>query len=435
MSRFLLLAALFFAFGCGADDEDQQAETPAETSKTAEDDGDPQVTKLMKLATEQARQGAVGKAIESLSQAIGFDPDNADAYRMRAEVYTAIREDANALADLGAAIRIDPKNAKLRASRGFFLMSRGQGDRAIKDFDEAVTLDPTLKTAFNNRGLIKVAKNAFDDAIADFDKAIELDAEYADAFNNRGYARFRAGKNKEAIADFDTALKINPEYVNPYNNRGLVNFQDENFTAAAADFSEAIKRNPYDVKYFEHRRQSYLKLEDAAKAKLDSERISWLQQLATLTRKAVSAPNELAPFVARGDFLARAQEWDRAITDYSRLIALAPTNPNGYARRAAAWLQKGDFDKAIADCTKVIDDESIETTTEAHSIRGDAFVGIKRFADAVADYEKAKRFDTKAAQAYHMYALTLKEKGEDSAATRYFQQALAMDPNLNRSRN
>lgn len=434
MSRLLLLVPLMFAIGCGSEDEEQAAEAPAESSQP-EKKSDPQVAKLMKLATEQARQGAVGKAIESLSQAIGLDPDNADAYRMRAEVYTAIREDANALADLGAAIRIDPKNAKLRAARGFFLMSRGQGDRAVKDFDEAVSLDPTLKTAFNNRGLIKVAKNAFDDAIADFDKAIELDAEYADAFNNRGYAKFRSGKNKEAIVDFDRALEIKPDYVNPYNNRGLVNFQEENFQAAAADFGEALKRNPYDIKYFEHRRQSYLKLNDTANAKLDADRIAWLQQLATLSRKAMTAPNEVAPFAIRGDFLLRAEEWDRAINDFSRVVALAPTNPIGYTRRAGAWIQKGDFAKAITDCTKVIDDETIETTTEAYSLRGDAYASIKRFADAVADYEKAKRFDTKAAQAYHMHAIALKEQGEETTAARYFQQALAMDPNASRTRN
>ncbi|MEO1998965.1 MAG: hypothetical protein ABGZ17_27270, partial [Planctomycetaceae bacterium] len=100
--------------------------------------------KLIGQAELHIRRGRPGPAIESLSQAIGIDPENSRAYAMRASVYVAWGENANALADFSAAIRLSPRDARLHNARGFFFMARRQLDRAEKDFDQAIRLDVTF---------------------------------------------------------------------------------------------------------------------------------------------------------------------------------------------------------------------------------------------------------------------------------------------------
>src|SRR5260370_19606022 len=45
---------------------------------------------------------------------------------------------------------------------------------------------------------------------------------------------------------------------------------------------------------------------------------------------------------------------DRAIADFSAVIRLTPTDPDGFSNRGATWKLKGDTEHAIADLNKAI---------------------------------------------------------------------------------
>jgi tetratricopeptide (TPR) repeat protein len=58
------------------------------------------------------------------------------------------------------------------------------------------------------------------------------------------------------------------------------------------------------------------------------------------------------------DLRARAYfeigDFDRAIADFSQLIELDPNQPHTHNNRGVAYLRKGDFDRAIADYGQAI---------------------------------------------------------------------------------
>ena len=108
---FPLLLGLLVLAGCGKSKKPevavtQSADASAKAKQGSSSDSEtPDAAKqLLVHAAKLTSRGMVGKAIETLSQAIATDPDNAELYLARAEVYGLIKEDASALADYSIAI-------------------------------------------------------------------------------------------------------------------------------------------------------------------------------------------------------------------------------------------------------------------------------------------------------------------------------------------
>ena len=54
--------------------------------------------------------------------------------------------------DVDEAIALDPQDAEAYAIRGNVYFDKGDYDRAIADYDEAIALDPQYASAYYNRG-------------------------------------------------------------------------------------------------------------------------------------------------------------------------------------------------------------------------------------------------------------------------------------------
>lgn len=383
------------------------------------------IADVMKKAQAFAARGMGAKAIEVLGQGIGVAPDNANLYRMRAEVYNASGEYASAMADYSAAVRLSPQDAKLHNVRGFFLMARGDAKRAEADFSKAVELDPKFAEAWNNRGLIFLAGNQSDRAIADFSQAIKTKDDYVDAHNNLGFAFYKAKKFDQAEASLNRALQINPDYVNAYNNRGLVRLQTKETDKAVADFTEAIKRNRFDVQYYVSRRVALLALKQTTAAAADAQRINWLTGLNTMNTRVRQDRGNPAVYIDRGRYFEQAGEQEEAIVDYTRALQLNPGSNDALVRRAAALNVIGRYDQAIADCDSAL---RLMDSPTAHSVRGDAWMKKGDVDQAIADFELAERFDRSVAQAYLMRAEKMEKAGDPAAAAEDRRHAKSLDP-------
>ncbi|MCD9186906.1 MAG: TonB family protein [Pyrinomonadaceae bacterium] len=82
----------------------------------------------------------------------------------------------------------------------------------------------------------------------------------------------------------------------------------------------------------------------------------------------------------KGDFNA-------AITNYGKVIALNSKEPAPYMNRGIAHYNQKNFDSAIADFSKVVELNPNDAT--AYFKRGDAFERIGKVQKAVEDYQKA----------------------------------------------
>ena len=385
------------------------------------------VKQLMQKANAAVVAGRNPVAIESLSQAIGVNPDDASLFRMRADVYSLQGEYANARADFSTAVRLSPDNADLYNFRGYFLLSQNLTAEARADFDKAVQLNAKHSAALNNRGLLSLATPDFKAAEADFTRAIEADRKYSDAWNNRGFARMKMDQLDTALTDIKQAIRLNDKYVNAWNNCGLIQMQQQNYEDARTSFSRAVELDPMDARWLNHRRAALIKLNRFADAQKDNQKIEWLAGLTELTQQAGRDARNPNAWMTRARHLMRGSQYGAAVQDFTRALIVSPGNHEALSGRAFAWVETGDFQKAMLDC-----DESLvaKPTQEAYSLRGDLWLRLENLDQAIADFESAGRFDEQVAVAYekrstkHREAGAGKEAEADTARAKEIREAM-----------
>ena len=413
--------------GCGGSDATSTPDKAASatTSKASKD-----VKGLLDKAIAALQQRQWQPALESLNEAIKLDPKCGDAYFHRASLLADAGQAVAALNDFTQAIELSPADAKLRHTRGFFLMTQQKVDVAIADFTKAIELNPKYTQALNNRGLALLSKGDLKPAMADFEQALSIDPKYVEAMINRGFTLYRSGKPKQALTDYSQALKLNADNVSALNNRGLAYFELKDYEHAAADFTQAIARDRYNSKFYLERRECWLKLGREEEAQADGAKVVWLNKFNELNRTVSNEPKAPGKYVELAEHLIAGGEQKVALASYDAAIRVNKDYGRSYSSRAAYWLSQADYDKAIADCSRAL---KTEPHFEAYSIRGDAFFQKRNFAAAIADYQKAKRFDAQVAKAYLHRAKELRSEGQSSEATKYIERAYEIEPSLRKS--
>ena len=111
------------------------------------------------------------------------------------------------------------------------------------------------------------------------------------------------------------------------------------------------------------------------------------------------------------------EKWDELIPVATELIRLEEEHvyqARAYFYRGNAYFMKGDYDDAIAACTKAIDLNSEDS--EAYRMRGHAYFMKGDYDDAIADCTKAIDLNSEASEAYRMRGFAYDHKGNHDDA-------------------
>jgi type IV pilus assembly protein PilF len=109
----------------------------------------------LQLAVGYYEQRQFEVALDEIKQALQADPDLADAFSMRALIYTEMGENRLAKENFQRALQLSPGNPEYLNNYGWFLCQRGQEEQALKMFD-AVLKDKAYQSpskALTNAGL------------------------------------------------------------------------------------------------------------------------------------------------------------------------------------------------------------------------------------------------------------------------------------------
>jgi tetratricopeptide (TPR) repeat protein len=296
------------------------------------------------------------------------------------------REDAPAYWD--RTLKANPTDTWALYMRGNGWWQQGDPDRAIKDFDECIRLDPRDRQAFNSRGNAWRDKKEYDKAIGDFTEAIKINPFFAIAFHNRGNARRDKKEYDRAINDFTEALRLDPRYVPAYINRGLTWVDKKEYANAIADYTEAARLDPKDVPAYYNRGDARLARKEYDKAIADYDRALELDPkcVSALADKAL-ALSKLKKFDAAVSGFEAALKLDppaRLYREYGLFLAACPDAKYRDGKKAvelakkavekagrdadweyaaalaAALAEAGEFELAVAEQKKAVDDTSID---------------------------------------------------------------------------
>lgn len=142
-------------------------------------------------------------------------------------------------------------------------------------------------------------------------------------------------------------------------------------------------------------------------------------------------PDNPDSYLLRGEIWMERGEWDKAVADFSKLIELQPRFGRAYARRGQAWLEKRHPDKAIRDLTT-----SIELGGElqaSYHIRGVAWIEKKDYRKAVDDFTKVLALSPIACGSWRKRAHAWKKLGEYDKAIADCNRHIKIHPQEARS--
>lgn len=223
-------------------------------------------------------------------------------------------------------VRQMPKDPRGYIGRGRALWRLQDHDGAIEAFDQAIALNPKEANAFNNRGLALEGKGELERARGDFDQAITLDPGSAAFRYNRAGLWTSLNEPEKAVADYDKAIELNPKFAQAYAKRGSLIAQPR-----------PIRVNP-----------------------------------------ALTAPGAVSDHTFRGRRAptpgSRIGDLMQAMDDFAKAIELNPKYSPTYTARAAFWITREQYEKAIADASRSIELDSSDA--QAFRIRSEARLAL-----------------------------------------------------------
>jgi tetratricopeptide (TPR) repeat protein len=146
--------------------------------------------------------------------------------------------------------------------------------------------------------------------------------------------------------------------------------------------------------------------------------------IADFNKSIALDPGFWATYMVRGLARDSKGDYDGAIADYDKAIDLNPTFAKPYNDRGHARYQKGDYDGAIADYNKAIELDS--GYGAAYANRGRARLSIADYNGALADYDKAVELDP-GADTYTGRGLARNASRDFDGAIADFVQAIAFN--------
>jgi len=325
----------------------------------------------------------------------------------------------NAISFYSKAIELDPDDPRYYLARGYAYGRKGwdsvlkkdhsvaaeQYDNAISDYNKAIKLNPVNPTFYGMRAtFVYTEKEQYKEAISDYTKAIELKPEDAFYYKLRGHIyAYIVYKYDKAISDYSKVIELEPEDTSSYANRGALykmlgdvkemNWYEKAISGAIQGFSYRIPFRPYGILEPEYvkaisraARGAFYKMFPQVKE------MNWYEKAVSDYNKVIELdPENYNYYTSRGEAYAGMSKYKQAIDDYSNAIEFCTRG--GYVlwslidNRADFYARIGKYEEAIADYSKII--EMSPRYASAYSNRGDIYDEIGNLEKACSDWRKS----------------------------------------------
>lgn len=174
-----------------------------------------------------------------------------------------------------------------------------------------------------------------------FDQVIKKHPNFALAYNNRGFWYYNKGNLIEAEKDFKKSTDLNPDNKIALYNLSLIYVQQNDIHKAISTLNRIDSLDSYiDGLYM--RAYCYKRLNRFNDALSDFDKLIKM------------APNHIFGLYNRGVTLYLIEKYDLAIKDYSTVIELQPKFHQAYDAIGNAYLMKGNYDIALINFDKAI---------------------------------------------------------------------------------
>lgn len=141
-------------------------------------------------------------------------------------------------------IKINPQSADLYVKRGDLYFDTHDFDSAVKDYTAAISIDNSLDTAWFGRGMAQGRMGFISEGIDDLSVYIERNPEDSVALTKRGVRYLWIGDKLNAQRDLQKAIKIDPDNAEAHDDLGVVLSQKGDYKQAINHFRRTITLDP-----------------------------------------------------------------------------------------------------------------------------------------------------------------------------------------------
>jgi tetratricopeptide (TPR) repeat protein len=256
----------------------------------------------LRAAELNLRQRNLPAALGEIDSALEMNPDSAQAWLLRAATHFIMRRPPSMLDDAQKAVKLSPKDWRAHYWRGLAYNELRRVPESLADAEEAVRLAPTSVEAYMLRAAAKRDGGDARGAVEDLTTALKYGPQKSFIFQQRGISWMQAGNKEKAIADFTAAVGLNPRDVTSYRERGYLYGELRDYERSVADYARITEVQPTS-KHFS----------DLSGARMYT------------------------------------KDFRGALRDANRAVELDDGNGWGYAGRAMANQELGEYAKAIED--------------------------------------------------------------------------------------
>lgn len=188
------------------------------------------------------------EAMEAINKSLMANPNYADAFLTRANIWQVMKNYPKAKADYANAISLtsdDKVVSDLYFDRSYKLdWEILDYKSALEDLNKSISLDPIDAMKFWHRALTYDYKKDYPKALADCDKAIQLSGSNVPSglYTLKASLKEKSGDIKGAVSNYQSALKIDDNNASIYYNLGrLFKTKLNNNDLAETNLSKAIE--------------------------------------------------------------------------------------------------------------------------------------------------------------------------------------------------
>jgi tetratricopeptide (TPR) repeat protein len=317
-----------------------------------------------------------------------------------------------ALADANRALELDPKSVSAYELRADVRTGLGDLKGTVEDYSEAIRLQPNRWYSWFGRGVTRINTKDPDGAINDLTRAIEIKPRNPLSYWNRGTAHWRKKNTSSAMEDFSKAIELQPKYTDAYASRGHLRDESGDVDGALADLSNAIQLGSKAAWDFQARGTIYLYRKKSPE-----------KALADFEQAILCEPENPLGFFFRAAARVEREEWDLAIEDFKRSIKLDPKATTSMLGLALIRQRLGDRGGAISELDRAI---ALGENDLTRFHRGCVYYDLGNWKEALSDFRRVQ--DLKAgyldSAAWRIWMCRM-QLGEREAATRELKSFFA----------
>jgi TolB-like protein/Flp pilus assembly protein TadD len=394
-----------------------------------QDDIVQKIATTLKLQLTLQKQGVLVRKTTDNSEAY-------DAFLRGMENYYRVTKEANVRARqlYETAITLDPQYAEAYANLGATYslewIWRWSEDpqtleRALALAQQALALNDSLPAAHSVLSWVYAQKQQYDQAIAEGERAIALDPNHADSYAQQAEALNFAGRPEEALRAVEQAMRLNPRYPFWYLwELGWTYRLTGRYTEAIATLKEAINRNPNFLAAHLNLAFSYW--------------WQWLSQQSpaaqTLEPAVAAVQRALAlndsfhwNHVVLGYIYLSQQQYEQALAEMERTVALAPTEAESYASLAMGLSCVGRTEEALEAAARALRLKPESPDGHLASV-GAAYVMAGRYEEAQAPLQRYLSRYPNILPVHLMLAAVYSELGQAVEARTEAAEVLRLNP-------